>query len=169
MSELTTAPRIYVACLAAYNNGHLHGAWLDVDDVDTIQDGINNMLKASPIPNAEEWEIHDHEGLGSSAECFGDLEHIVELAEFSKEHGDLGEAVLSECCGDLDEAKSMMDNYHGEYESEIDFAYHIVEDCYTLEGPLANYFDYEAFARDLFMDGYSSIYVSGAHHVFSDR
>ena len=22
-------PRIYVACLAAYNNGHLHGAWID--------------------------------------------------------------------------------------------------------------------------------------------
>lgn len=24
-------PRIYVACLAAYNNGHLHGRWIDAD------------------------------------------------------------------------------------------------------------------------------------------
>ncbi|WP_163535891.1 antirestriction protein ArdA, partial [Klebsiella pneumoniae] len=23
----TNSPRIYVACLAAYNNGYLHGAW----------------------------------------------------------------------------------------------------------------------------------------------
>jgi Antirestriction protein (ArdA) len=26
-----TAPRIYVACLAAYNNGRLHGEWIDAD------------------------------------------------------------------------------------------------------------------------------------------
>jgi hypothetical protein len=25
------APRIYVACLSAYNNGHLHGWWIDAD------------------------------------------------------------------------------------------------------------------------------------------
>jgi len=24
--------RIYVACLAAYNNGHLHGEWVEVTD-----------------------------------------------------------------------------------------------------------------------------------------
>jgi antirestriction protein len=28
-ATLTTEPRIYVACLAAYNNGNLHGAWID--------------------------------------------------------------------------------------------------------------------------------------------
>ena len=32
-----TTPSIYVACLAAYNNGHLHGKWIDVDgDADEI-------------------------------------------------------------------------------------------------------------------------------------
>jgi hypothetical protein len=32
-------PRIYVACLAAYNNGLLHGAWIDVeDDADAVRD-----------------------------------------------------------------------------------------------------------------------------------
>lgn len=29
-------PRIYVACLAAYNNGHLYSSWIDVDDEDSI-------------------------------------------------------------------------------------------------------------------------------------
>jgi Antirestriction protein (ArdA) len=28
-ATLITEPRIYVACLAAYNNGYLHGAWID--------------------------------------------------------------------------------------------------------------------------------------------
>ena len=37
--------RIYVACLAAYNNGKLHGVWIDAtDDIDDIQDQINDML-----------------------------------------------------------------------------------------------------------------------------
>lgn len=40
-------------------------------------------------------------------------------------------------------------------QSMIDVAYNIVEECYNLEGPLANYFDYEAFARDLSYDGYT--------------
>lgn len=43
--------RIYAACLASYNNGVLHGAWIDVDgkDADDIQQEINLMLKASGI------------------------------------------------------------------------------------------------------------------------
>ncbi len=52
-------PRIYVACLAAYNNGHLHGRWIDAaQDAEDIQSEISEMLSASPIPNAEEWAIH---------------------------------------------------------------------------------------------------------------
>ena len=28
----TEQPRIYVACLAAYNNGILHGAWIEATE-----------------------------------------------------------------------------------------------------------------------------------------
>lgn len=41
---------------------------------------------------------------------------------------------------------------------EEDFARHIVSECYDLErtmGGLERYFDYEAFARELFMYDYS--------------
>lgn len=59
--------RIYVACLAAYNAGRLHGRWIDCDgkDADEIQAEVNAMLKRSPEPWAEEWAIHDHEGFPS--------------------------------------------------------------------------------------------------------
>ena len=43
-------PRIYVACLAAYVNGHLHGSWIDVEDEDSIQDAVRAILKSSPSP-----------------------------------------------------------------------------------------------------------------------
>ncbi len=57
-------PRIYVACLAAYNNGQLHGRWIKADqDVEPIQSEIADMLAISPIPHAEEYAIHDFEAL----------------------------------------------------------------------------------------------------------
>ena len=41
--------RIYVADLAAHNNGILHGVWINAcDDVEDIRDQINTMLEASP-------------------------------------------------------------------------------------------------------------------------
>jgi antirestriction protein len=164
-----TSPRIYVACLAAYNNGTLHGQWIDVTTEEEMQDKINVMLKASPCPNAEEWEIHDHEGLSSWGELH-DLETCVERAEFIAEHGDIGEELISECSGDLEHAKNLMDNYCGEFDSEVAFAEQTFDELYAHEMPkhLAFYFDYEAFARDLFLDGYRSVYLNGVYHVFSD-
>lgn len=53
-------PKIYVACLAAYNNGFLHGRWVSLElSLDEIYQEINDMLKESPIDDAEEYEIHD--------------------------------------------------------------------------------------------------------------
>ena len=51
-------------------------------------------------------------------------------------------------------------------DSEEDFAEQLVNDCYNIDnmmGSLSSYFDYKAFARDLFM----SDYTMGEHgHVF---
>lgn len=44
--------RVYVACLASYNNGVLYGEWIDVsDDVEEMQEEINEILRRSPYPN----------------------------------------------------------------------------------------------------------------------
>lgn len=49
-----TSPRIYVACLASYNNGTLHGKWIDAaQDADDIQTEIRAMLRESKYPNVE--------------------------------------------------------------------------------------------------------------------
>lgn len=47
-------PRIYVACLAVYNNGRLHGRWIDATAPDEIWREVSAMLRASPEPDAEE-------------------------------------------------------------------------------------------------------------------
>ena len=55
--------RIYVAGLAAYNAGHLHGVWIDATlELDDIQGQVDAMLAASPVEDAEEYAIHDFEG-----------------------------------------------------------------------------------------------------------
>ena len=65
-----------------------------------------------------------------------------------------------------EELEHFEDCYVGEYDSEEDFARHIVDECYDLErtmGNLAQYFDYEAFGRELFMWDYS---MGANNHVF---
>lgn len=52
---LTDQPRIYAACLAAYNNGILHGEWIEAQDAWSMWEATRDMLAKSPIPDAEEW------------------------------------------------------------------------------------------------------------------
>lgn len=48
---MSTECRIYVACLASYNAGILHGEWIDVTNVDTINAEIAKILRTSTQPN----------------------------------------------------------------------------------------------------------------------
>ena len=56
--------------------------------------------------------------------------------------------------------------YVGKWDSEEDFAYHIIEECYDLEkmmGGLSRFFNYEAYARELFESDY---FMGDNGHVF---
>lgn len=163
-------PKIYVACLASYNSGLLYGQWITVEqDVDDIYDQISTMLTESPMEHAEDWAIHDYEGFGKiTLSEFEDLNTIVEYAKFIIEHEELGQALIAEY--GLSEAQMMMeDHYHGAFSSEVDFAQFVLEEYHGNPIPdnWLSYFDYEAFARDLFIDGYCSVEVDGNVHVFS--
>ncbi|MGB3639113.1 MAG: antirestriction protein ArdA, partial [Rivularia sp. (in: cyanobacteria)] len=61
-------PKIYVACLSAYNAGYLHGLWIDAtQEPENIEDDIKWMLSWSPITDTEpcdEWAIHAGRMLG---------------------------------------------------------------------------------------------------------
>jgi len=169
----TIEPKIYVACLAAYNNGILHGAWVNVEYYDQVQDEINKILESSPIPNAEEWAIHDYEDFGGyEVREYDDIEHLCELSELLQEHGEIVGALLSHFCGNIDECKEAIENnYAGHYDSEQDFAQELFDEIYLHEVPesIRYYIDYEAFCRDLFIGDYFSLHVRGESgvHVFS--
>ena len=47
-------PKIYVACLAAYNAGYLHGVWIDANQsLDLILSEIKTMLSTGPEKNLQ--------------------------------------------------------------------------------------------------------------------
>jgi antirestriction protein len=63
----------------------------------------------------------------------------------------------------------LTDCYQGCFDSEVDFAWQLFDECYAHQMPdnLIYYFDCEAFARDLFINDYCSVDVDGQTHVFS--
>ena len=163
-------PQIYVACLAAYNSGYIHGRWVDaMQGVDGIYEDINGMLADSPVEDAEEWALHDYSGFGSTRiEEYESIETVVNIAEFINGHGELGSTLLGEYS--IDDAQRFLDDhYHGSWDSEVDFAQSMFEECYSDAIPdyLAGYFDHEAFSRDLFINDYFSVEAQGQTHVFS--
>lgn len=148
--------RIYVADLAAYNNGILHGTWINAcDDLEDIQEQINTMLKNSPEEDAEEYAIHDHEGFeGYSVSEYHGIEELHEIACFIDEHPGIGGALLSQFCDDLEEARrAIEENYYGCYESLADYAEELTEGTVQVPDHLSYYIDYERMGRDMEMSG----------------
>lgn len=161
-------PKIYVACLAAYNEGILYGSWIDIaNDQDHLCEKIQVMLKNSPIKNASEWAIHDHDFGGISISENEDLGHLVNLAEFINEHQELGIELLKFTHNDLNESERLInDCYYGEHKSEEDFTRQILEETTETPSHLVNYIDYKSMADDWFLYDYFTLKVNDKVHVF---
>ena len=165
----TTAPRIYVACLAAYNNGILHGRWIDATDADTIREAIQEMLKGSPSPGAEEWAIHDYEGFRSiRLSEWEDLDRVAELGALINEHGQAFAAYAGNVGADYATAEGFEEAYCGEWDSEQAYAENLFDELYAHDVPehIAPYIDYEAFSRDLFNSDCYSVESDSGVYVF---
>ena len=165
----TDAPiRIYAACLAAYNAGRLHGAWIDVTgDADELQSGIDAMLNCSPEPGAEEWAIHDYEAPGFDIEEYESVTDLAHLADLHEEHGDAFAAAYR-MYGNVSDAESALDRYVGAFDGWLDMAEQYADEGLLGEIPeqLVRYFDYDAFARDLEHE-HDGVRIGEMLHVFS--
>lgn len=169
MQNTQTTPKIYVACLAAYNNGYLHGQWIEANqDKENIYSEIKGMLLKSPITNAEEWAIHDYEGFrGLRLSESEDIGKVVEMAAMIEEHGEAW-AKFAEYEGiEYATLERFEEAYAGEWASEEDFAENLAEETMEIPQHLEFYIDYEKLARDLFINDYYSADVeSGKVYVF---
>lgn len=148
-------PRIYVADLAAYNNGDLRGVWIDLSgDMDCIQEEIKVMLEGSPIGAAEEYAIHDYEGFcGYAVGEYDELAELREVAIFLSELTEFGGVLLS-FIGNLEEARRIAEEgYCGLYDSLTHYAQELTEECGDVLSHLAPYIDYQLMGRDMELNG----------------
>lgn len=168
-------PRIYVACLASYNNGKLHGKWIDCNiDADYIQEKIEEILDTSTEPNAEEWAIHDYENWnGLKLYEHEDIDDLFQVAQLIGQHGKLFSELVSHVGGikHFEEAISLIEqNYQGEFESLIDWAEQLLDDTGSLSrlpDCLKCYFNYESYANDCELSGdIFTIEINNSVHVF---
>lgn len=150
-------PQIYVACLAAYNNGILHGQWIDAaQDSSAIRAEIDDMLADSPIPDAEEWAVHNYDGLPSNLGEWPDLDQLAQIAEGIDQHGDAFRAYLAWADDDKATVDAFVNCYIGEYLNRADFA----EDWLENSGQLADvpeqlqaFINFDAYGRAMLLSG----------------
>ena len=174
--ENKAAPQIYVACLASYTAGHLFGQWIDAtQEIDAIQEAIAAMLKSSPVPDAEEWAIHDYNDFYEASSILGeypDLEKVIKAARFIAEHEQIAAKLIAHW-GDVDEAiETMQERYHGCYKSLEDYAEeYIKESGIIIPESLQYYIDYEKMAWDWTYSGdiFTIITSFEEVHVFASH
>jgi len=163
--------QIYVACLAAYNSGYLHGEWITPKaDKEELQEQINKVLKSSPIKEAEEWAIHDYNDFPNLGEYPG-IENIIKVQEAIDEHGaDVVSAFLENWS--IEDLNHVGDAYYGKYDNFTEFAEQLAHD--TIEGlnddsTLARYFNYEAWECDLSLDYHEGEAADGSSLIFNSN
>ena len=168
----TSGASVYVGTYGKYNDGSIFGEWLtlsDYADKDEFYDACKELHNDEADP---EFMFQDYGNIpnGLIGECwisdkiFEVLEALEDMDESRQEafliwcnngHRKLSEGDIDDLISDFD------DDYIGEYKDEEDFAYEHVEQM-DLPEFAKRYFDYEAFARDLFCGDY----WSDGGHVF---
>lgn len=172
MKTETVTPRIYVACLASYNQGELFGEWIDATlSVDRIRDAISNMLHRSRIPGAEEWAIHDYEGFGClKLSEYEGIDNVAALAEAIDKHGEVYALYADHVGSDYASPEDFQEKYQGEFRSLEEWAAQFLDETGAFHGVpelLKNYFNFESYARDAQYSG--DIFATedaGNVHVF---
>lgn len=188
--ECESKRRIFVGCLASYNEGIIYGEWLDLSDyydMEELQIKIGDILKSSPC-QGEEYDIQDYEGFGDLLKgdyypCLSRVWSIHEtLLEVEKEDIDVDLFLkFVGCNGDSDQIANednfllskFQDRYRGTYESLEDYASDLIEQCGDLENVpkyLRNYIDYQSYGKDMELNGDIFTIEKGYRevHIFSN-
>ena len=154
------SPALYCGTYGKYNSGNLRGMWVDLSTFDYYEDFENFCLAIHADEADPELMYQDYENMPRSLyhESMGE-EGFNKIAEYCELCDDYSVEAIDDFLewSSSDDLGRMHDAYVGVYDSEEDFAEEIVSDCYDLDnmmGSLACYFDYEKFARDLFMCDY---------------
>ena len=161
--ELTNgseSPALYCGTYGKYNSGSLCGMWVNLSTFESYEDFRDFCLAIHADEEDPEIMYQDSKNIHYALyrESMGEegFNNILKYCELCDEY----------CVSAVNDFLEwftpgylyrMPDIYVGVYDSEEDFARELVNECYDLDnmmGSIACYFDYEAFARDLFINDY---------------
>ena len=179
---IKTMFRIYLTNLGKYNEGELIGEWVDLPATDDELEEVKTRIGISDEPDEngmyyEEYFITDYENdYGYKVDEYESLDDLNEIAEqledLDEEQKEAVAVYTEQYGGDINEAVKTVTN--GDYSiyyncgDMADVAYEVVQECgYLDQMPenLRNYFDYEAFGRDLDIEG-NFFYSNGNYYEF---
>lgn len=170
VEHLWDQPAVYCGTYKKYNNGSLDGAWLDLEAFDSYDEFLEICALLHDDEEDPEFMFQDYQGFPEAwycESCPGEdtFNKIIEYCQLSEDEREVYDAYY-ECTGD-DSFAHAKDHYVGKFDSEEAFADYIISECYDLDSMMGNlsfYFDYERYARDLFMTDYT--FCDG--HVFNN-
>lgn len=160
--EVIIMMNIYLTNLGKYNEGQLIGEWVELpvskEELQKVFEriGINEEYEEYFITDYEcdFYEVGEYENIDT---LNGIAERIEELDE---EEIKIVKALMSDLGYTLDEAIEKVNSgdyrIYSDCDSMTDIAYQVVEECGYLNNvpdTVARYFDYEAFGRDLGIEG----------------
>ncbi len=148
--------QVYIANLGKYNEGELVGDWFSFPlDEEVIAERIG--LNAE----YEEYAIHDTDNLPMEISEYTSIDELNRIYEQLEE---LPDYLLDDldsfisCYGSLEELVEHKDEiyYYPDCGDMTDVAYYFIDELQVLGQiplPLQNYIDYEAYGRDLDIEG----------------
>jgi len=160
--------KVYITDLEAYNNGHLVGSWYQLPmNEDLLAEAIENELyKGKQVCNSDH---HHEEHFITDYECdymeIGEYDSLTTLNQIAEKMEALDEdqktainlMLEAGVVNDIDDAIEHIDDMICTGESKMeDIAYNYIEETGSLSSmpkSLQFYFDYEAFGRDLEING----------------
>ena len=154
------SPALYCGTYGKYNSGNFSGMWLNVSTFDDYEDFENFCIAIHADEEDPEIMFQDGENIPDSLCCesMGE-EEFNQIAEYCELCDDYSVEAVEDFLKLYrpDYIDMMRVAYAGVYDSKEDFAREFVNNRYDLDkmmGDLDYYFDYEAFARDLFLNDY---------------
>lgn len=147
-------PAVYVGTYGKYNEGSIAGAWIDLSTFDSYKEFLSFCYEVHSDEDDPELMFQDFMNFPSELyheSAFSEDDFNAVLAYFNADDKDALDAFIDYY--GLEKMSDFESYYIGYFGSKEDFARHIVDECYDLNnimGSLSYYFDYEAYARDLF-------------------
>lgn len=154
--------RVFLTNLGKYNEGELIGEWVDLPISDNELEEVLERIGCDS-PEYEEYFITDYENdYGIDVHEYANITYVMDMAEQLEDLDDYQTLIFCayiENGKDFDYAISHVDDavIYYDFLDMTDVAYQVIDDIYpNLEktmGNLSNYFDYEAYGRDLGFEG----------------